>query len=487
MAAFAYDLVPYETRPVRDSHPARLAAIGLLAGLEPAPVERAQVLEIGCGAGGNLLPMAYRLPQSDFVGIDLSENAIAEAEGWRRALGLRNLRFLKSDILDFSSTDEFDYILAHGFYSWVPAPARDKLLAVCGARLAPQGLAYISYNTLPGFHLRNMMRGMMLYQARDAEGPEDMLRQAGALLDFLDAARPASKALAMELETVREQKPYSLFHDDLSEVNHAVYFHEFVEHAGRFGLQFVDEAKPNEIGYPEQTLAAVRARSGGDRIREGQYFDFLKCRRFRQSVLCRADLRVRGELSAEAVESLYLIPGVHQPEEEKGPEGTFLSHTGARLITNDPLFQRAMSFLAGRGPMPLHFDAWAEASGAQGVEQRRDLAGLALQAYSAGLLEFHSHAAAISLAVSERPIACPLVRTQLEHGTDVTNLMHVGVEVGDPLGVHLLKLLDGTRDADTILHDLQEKAASGGSAIRIPREKLIGNMKLLAKMGLLVA
>lgn len=72
-----YDEVPYPGLPLPQTHPSQLATLGFLHGLEPAPVERCRVLELGCGDGGNLIPMALDLPESEFVGIDLSAPAIA--------------------------------------------------------------------------------------------------------------------------------------------------------------------------------------------------------------------------------------------------------------------------------------------------------------------------------------------------------------------------------------------------------------------------
>jgi len=67
----SYDEVPYESQSFPQSHPNRLATLGRLFGLSPAPVAQCRVLELGCASGGNLIPMAYHLPESEFVGLDL--------------------------------------------------------------------------------------------------------------------------------------------------------------------------------------------------------------------------------------------------------------------------------------------------------------------------------------------------------------------------------------------------------------------------------
>src|SRR5262249_35039176 len=71
-----YDDLPYTPNAFAQSHPDRLATIATLLGLEAPRVDRARVLELGCGAGGNLIPMAEGLPEAKFIGVDLSERQV---------------------------------------------------------------------------------------------------------------------------------------------------------------------------------------------------------------------------------------------------------------------------------------------------------------------------------------------------------------------------------------------------------------------------
>src|SRR4051812_41655243 len=154
--------------------------------MSPAPVDRCRVLELGCAGGGNLLPMAETLPQSTFFGIDLSPVQIGHGQRIIRALGLTNLRLEAMSILDVPEDfGEFDYIIAHGVYSWVPPAVQQKILDLCAAHLAPQGVAYLSYNTYPGWHLRQMAREMMLYHVAGIESPQESAAQATALVQFI--------------------------------------------------------------------------------------------------------------------------------------------------------------------------------------------------------------------------------------------------------------------------------------------------------------
>ena len=76
MAETPYDEVRYPGRFYPQTSPERLATLGTLFGLNPAPVDHCRVLELGCGDGGNLLPLAELLPRSSFLGIDLARAAI---------------------------------------------------------------------------------------------------------------------------------------------------------------------------------------------------------------------------------------------------------------------------------------------------------------------------------------------------------------------------------------------------------------------------
>ena len=132
----AYHQVPYITGPMPEMHPDRLAAVAELFGMTPAPVTNCRVLEIGCGSAGNLIPMAHRLPGSSFVGIDLAELPIEMGREVARDLELANLELTAMDLCAIGpQMGEFDYIVVHGLYSWIPDAVRDRLLAVCRERL----------------------------------------------------------------------------------------------------------------------------------------------------------------------------------------------------------------------------------------------------------------------------------------------------------------------------------------------------------------
>src|SRR5947207_11043 len=181
-----YDEVLYPGHPFAQTHPDRLATMARLFGMNPAPVERCRVLELGCGDGGNLIPMAYTLRHSQFVGLDLGTRGIAVGQEMIDALALSNVKLQCRDIL--ASGEElgmFDYIISHGVYSWVPPPVQERMLAICGECLNPHGVAYISYAVYPGAHVRTMVAEMLQYHARRFASAQEQIQQAGAMLAFL--------------------------------------------------------------------------------------------------------------------------------------------------------------------------------------------------------------------------------------------------------------------------------------------------------------
>jgi SAM-dependent methyltransferase len=282
-----YDAIAYPGRPFAQTHPDRLATLATLFGLTPAALEDCRVLELGCGDAGNLVPMALALPGARFVGIDAAPGAIERGQRLADALELQNVELVATRIEDYAPPEDgFDYVIAHGVYSWVPAPVRDRLLESCRTALAADGVAYVSYNALPGGRLREALRDMLVFHTAGLEDARERIAQARELLRFLLAGAPADQPFAAAMRGHVERLVGSddalLAHDELSEDNVSVYFHEFADHASRHGLQYLAEADFFEMQtgvVPDAVSDALR--DVGDVVRREQYLDFLKGRMFR--------------------------------------------------------------------------------------------------------------------------------------------------------------------------------------------------------------
>src|SRR5262245_58029332 len=485
-AATAYDAVAYPSHCCPQAHPDRLATLATLFGMSPAPVADCRVLELGCGDGGNLLPMAFGLPGSAFVGVDRAAGAIARAKEETRALGLANVEFHCADLLDWAPPDgPFDYVIAHGLFSWVPEAVRRRVLELCRDRLAPQGVAYVSYNALPGGHLRGMLREMMRFHTQPFPEPAQKLGQARALLRLLLAAQTRENEFAALLKKEAERildrgaDPY-VFHDDLAEINRPFYFHEFAALAGQHRLQFLAEADffdMQESIHPAPVVEALQQFSGNVVLKE-QYLDFLKCRRFRQTLLCHANVPLNRELKPGLVRR-YLIAAQVQPKSacpdlSAGAVEGFTGPRGVTLQTDDPLTKAAMLELLAVWPRALPFGELLKAArsrlgrspaGACDDDAERLAADL-LAAYSTGLVELHLHQAAWAVRRGGRPVLNPLARFQLTNGREVvTSLRHTDTRLDAPVVRAMLLLLDGSRDVLAVAAELGRRIDVGELAL----------------------
>lgn len=464
----AYDLVEYPNLCQVQTHPDRLAVVANLFGIDPAPPDSCKVLEIGCGTGANLLPLAAAFPSSNFTGIDLAGTAIAAGQAAIRELGLANFSLHHLDIRDFQSAPaHFDYVIAHGVYSWIPADARDALLAVIHRSLAAHGVAYVSYNCLPGCHLRRLVREIMRFHTRAVTDPVERVRQAVAICQFIansiekpDTYRQLFKD---QLEQVLRYGTGHLFHDDLADVNDPVYFHEFMAHAERHGLQYLGEADFFEMQDEafSAEARAILAQMQDSRLTREQYLDFIKCRRFRQTLLCRVDAPVRPSAQATAVERFHLSSRAQAAPHGKSPDGhpiTRFSETrGGALEVGHPLGVCALQRLSSVWPATIPFEELFTESleavqfpGPEGIQARSELAEILLEGYRAGIVDFRRSPVRCAVRPPLRPKAYWLARWQLGRSSTVTTLRGENLRVEDPNGKCLLRLLDGTRTLSEI-------------------------------------
>jgi protein-L-isoaspartate O-methyltransferase len=435
----AYDQIPYINSPYAQTHPSRLFVMARLAGLNPPAVETCRVLEIGASEGENLIGMAVVLPSAEFVGIELAGIPVARGQRTIADLGLRNVRLMQMNLLDIDEKfGMFDYIVAHGLYSWTPEVVRDKILAVARAHLHSQGVAFISYNTHPAGHVRKMMREMMLYHIGEEANPARRLELARELLELLALGRPESnsleKAVADLAVEMLGRTDSALFHDDLCEVYEPVYFHEFVAHAGRHGLQYLGEASlpdstPRNVS--EAAIARIREMAGGDRAAGQQYLDFARTKRFRQSLVCHAG----NAFSEGTAEGCYAAAGAVEIE-----EGVFISSADTRMSTKHPVPVAYIRRLMGLWPLSERITA--------------EDAPLALELYRVGMIDLRAFPG-VARKPGERPAASRFARYQAARGdTRVTTLGHRRLDLTDADARRSIGLMDGNRDRAQLAREM---------------------------------
>jgi SAM-dependent methyltransferase len=442
--AARYNATPYRHGAIQHSHPARMGAIGRLHGLNCAPPDRCRVLELGCAEGANLLPLAERFPDSQFLGVDFSQVAIATAEATRDACGLGNARFECADLRAFEpEPGGYDYVIAHGVYSWVPDDVKERLLATCLRALAPGGVAYISYNTLPGWGLPGGLRAFLLEeieQAPDATAKIERARRVLASLEEASRGQPGAYAahLRSAVEDLLRKPPTLLFHDDLAPVNDPCTFTHFVDHTAKHGLRYLAEAHYATMHFGH-TPAPMRAALAGlelDFLREQQYLDVLFQRWLRDSLLCREEPRREPalELIRECAIGARLRVDAKTANLRPGATLTMKGPNDMDLVFADPIEKAVLIVLVMAGSARVPFaTAIANASGmlfGAGIPAIRDDAPVLALLYRL----FSIDALDLVLAGDGRWLAegagpSPLMRHEAERGFTITNRWH------EPVGV----------------------------------------------------
>ncbi len=465
-----YDAVSYPTVPRALAHPGHLHAVAAMFGLAPAPVETARVLEIGCGDGGHLLACAAAMPNATFVGFDLSAEAIARGRAIVRDAGLANIRLEVGDITAWTADGAFDYVVADGIYSWIPAPVRDALVALVGRALAPHGVAFLSYNVFPGCYTRKMLWQMMKYHTRGIDDPERQIDEALRMVDFVRVARRKTEIGPRDLfdrdvdNVLNKRVRNILYHDELSPVNDPTYVHRFASHLAAHGLRFATEAMPQSMGYttlPEPVREKIRAFAGGDPIKREQYVDFATLRRFRQSLAVRAERAPAAEPIAANIRGLHLGGIARHDAVDLAPGAAMTFRIDETSLTiRTPLTKAALVVLAEHQPDRMPFDELLVTAldklgrtTADAGEVDELLADLAT-AWTTGAVLLKGHRPAYAKRLAERPVASSLARGQLRSGPAATSLLHTTVRFEDAPSRALVQLLDGTRTIDQLAAEM---------------------------------
>ena len=504
-----YDDLPYSDNAFMLAHPDRLAVVGTLHGLSPAPVDRCTVLELGCGLGGNIIPMAAVIPNSRFVGIDLSGKQIELGRAVIDQLGLGNIELRQQDLMDFGADEgPFDYILCHGVYSWVPREVQDRIMTICGRSLAPNGLAMISYNTYPGWHLGGAVRDIMRYGARGAGSPAEQVKQA---MDFLwliarnvfTPETPYGVTVRAAAETLAKEDPTYIFHEYLESCNYPLSSDEFAARASAALLRYVDEACMEDMSVllTDESRGALSA-VAEDVIHCEQILDFLRSRQFRRDVLCRKELSPSRWPQPESLKGMLLAsqsePASAAPDVAGDAVEQFRGPARRSLSTGEPALKSALVALHRAKPRAMEYSQLlAEVRGTIGDVDEALFARSMVACAMAALVELHTYLPPIAARPGQRPLASPLARRQAAGGKVVVDLEHRSVQL-DGISAAVLALLDGNCDRGGVCDAIVERIRAGElklealpdggrEAGRAEIDRIVGEvLEALAKLHLLM-
>ena len=359
-----YDELAYRCLPIEWTAPERLSLTSILHGGPRPHAGGYRVLELGCGDGANLLPLALYRSRSQFVGVDGAASQITLAEERRRSLGLGNVSFVHADFrLAAECVDgEFDYIIGHGIFSWVPDDARDALLALCRSRLCDGGLLYLNYNSLPGWSIRGIVRDFLMAQTAGSGGLLERAREAQAVAARVAASfeapssevetHPYARLMANEFHFVGEHDPSYVAHEYLSQHNRAYWRSDFLQVMRAQGFDVVADADfnypsgrlPIDLGSRLSSLRVV-GRAVEDTI------DLLCYRQLHSPILARGPSR-RREATLDEFGSLCVasclrpVPGDGDGWFEHGP-------SGFQVEAREPTMQAALARLEPLWPRGL--------------------------------------------------------------------------------------------------------------------------------------
>ena len=476
----SYDDVPYESSPYPNTHPAHLATMGQVFGMTPTAVEKARILELGCSSGGNIIPLALQYPKAEIVGVDLSQVQISMADKVVKDLKLKNIKFHAKSITDIKDElGKFDYIIVHGILSWVPEAVQKKVFEVCNNLLTKQGIAYISYNTLPGWNMVKSVRDMLIYHTKNFDNIHDKLAQSRLLLNFMNESlgnqdTPYAKVLKQETEILAKQPDFYLMHEHLEDNNFSFYFKDVVKMANDNKLQYLGDASlasmfvgnlPKDVS---EKLGQIQ-----DLARTEQYMDFIKNRRFRMTLLCRDDIKLQRSLSPDTIRKLALSMVVSTKKKlthadlKSDKQVTFeLGANKATISSKAPAIKASFHILAEAQNKPMMFSNLIKQTLALLTKAKATFDPEQVEAIIAietaklmltGYIAIYPAEIEYSQTPSAKPVALPIVQYQCSNMPTmwVTNAKHERIIISI-FDKYALRYCDGKHTHEQIAEALFE-------------------------------
>ncbi|HXX68839.1 MAG TPA: class I SAM-dependent methyltransferase [Polyangiaceae bacterium] len=497
-----YDRHPYTQHAYAETHPCRVGAVARLSGWEPPEIARARALELGCGRGGNLLPMAAGLRETTFLGVDRSERQIAEAERVAAGVGLANVTFVRSTFEDLDLAEgSFDYVVCHGVFSWIARDARGVLLEKIGRWLAPGGVAYVSFNALPGWYERLAARDWLRF-ASAALGalPETASRSIRWLSAQVSPERTDYRRRLDEVARRLEETDAAYArHEYLTDRHFPVLVQAFLDEARAAGLAYLGDAIPATTALellPDEVQRRAASLAEAD---AQQLVDFVRCTAFRRALLVRGDeARARGwqsprRLDPSAIQSMWVASRLRPREKRTDAAPLEAFEDGSQTVQiSDDVVRRALHELARISPDTVSFEVLAEqVFSGSAARSPSSVSGLAQELFdlwlATGAIDLLLAPFCLSRAAGERPLACSLARWQATHGGVVTNRLHQEVQVPDAIVRWVLARLDGSRSRRELAAEARNLQGAAGAWGEGELEQLVAaSVARLSACGLIV-
>jgi SAM-dependent methyltransferase/methyltransferase-like protein len=465
-----YDSLPYPSMPMAYTQPAHLAALVTLFGLHPPPVEHARVLELGCAAGGNIIPLAARFPGAAFLGVDLSQRHVDDGRARIAQAGLSNVTLQQGDltVLDLGDA-RFDYIICHGVFSWVPKPVQDAIFRLCHDYLTPHGMAAISYNVLPGWHSRMAIRDICLHYAGSEGTPRQRTARARAALEHIaessDPAEPYGLMMRKEAARLKSVPASYILGEFLAPANTAFHVRDFIRRAQQHQLGFLCETDLM-AAVPPTLKPAIRDRltsfANPDRSIAEQDIDYITGRLFRRSILVRQpDAGTWRGPSPERLGTLHAASPVRlDPAQSTDQAAVFVDARARPVTVADPVIRRVFQRLSDAYPATVSLEDLSNAAGEDPAMKAR-----VERAIFTMVMSGRASISVLPLVVGSASRPCPKAWAfaRLEAASIqpwITSLNHAGVGA-TPVLRTLVPYLDGTHDRAALRARLIEAFENG--------------------------
>lgn len=480
MSQNAYEIDLYPTKAQPQLHIGNLYAAAYLRGFDPPRIETATVLEVGCGTGLNLLPMARTLPEAEFVGVDYAARPIEIAKSLAERMEIRNIRFHAADIRDLADDfGSFDYILAHGFYSWVPEEVREALWRVVRGSLNPKGVLQVSYNCLPGWLQNQWLRDFCLEHMKRFPDRETKLGEAWKLIEALASMKEADNPYPIIAAQTLEKGFATAIHDELGEINQPFYLSQVVGHAEAYGFQYLSDAVQKyvpglqHLSAGEEILENI---AGDSSVLREQYKDFLSMRTFRQSLFTPASNQPSPASYLDRIRHCRVTSPLRAGAADE--EGNRVYDSPLSVLgfhSNNPLIARLFEAIAVAYPTPVALDEVSDATlraipspaSAQVAEYWELVEDLSRN----GVLQVSFWEVPIPAVLPPKPAMAGIASWEALLDLPLTSLFHRPQSFPDPLHRALAALTDGSRNVPEICATLasliHSQEASGKPEIAI--------------------
>ncbi len=497
----SYDIFPYESLAFVASNPSHLRTVAKLFGVDAPKLENARVLELGCASGGNIIPFAAKFPNSEVIGVDLSDVQIKEGKDFIKKLGLKNIELKACSITDIDeSYGKFDYIITHGVFSWVPDFVREKMLSIASENLSPNGIAYISYNTLPGWNTLRTIRDMAIFHSKSFATPQEQVAQTKLLLDFIkDSIKGSdssySKLMMESVELLKDKADSYIAHEFLEDHNKQFYFSDFIGMAQEHSLQYLSDAAISTmfLGNFSEDISKKLGEIN-DIIRTEQYLDFIRNRTFRSTLLCHKNVKINRSLNQDDIEKflfrMNLVPEkpFAEIDIENNSENLQFYINGnqeSKVGTTSPKMKAVLYSLSENAGKYLEFEelsglALKKLKNVTKLDIEKEMRNNLMKLFISGGAQILSDPIKAKFEVSAKPKAFDYAKGQCKELKKliVTNLYHDNVGL-DLFESFMIQYLDGKNTKEQALEHLLKHAKAGELNVNIDQKKVEDEKQIL--------